>query len=239
MDFNRINENHDARVSRGCIPKAAFWNIYKSSHTALYEISVANFSAEVVQTIARSHILTTVTAIEVFYRDSFVSILKYAKPSEFIPKLKHIHKQKYDVGEIYNLYIEEISPLKLVVDSINFQNSSSINRVFSDLLGENFFNIALRNFMSKEVNGEKIDIQVENGDLEILDWFFKERHKLTHNPKFDQGYDVEELLTKLESLQKIILASDLAMLLFINKYPAIDVDNPDPKVIERISKEWS
>jgi len=222
MDIRKIVTNSKARKSRNNRPIKAFVDLYDSTDLALKEITALSVSEATYETLLKSHIINTVTAVEVYYRDILDSIFRLCKPESFTNKLKQLHDRSYKIDELIEMYIHRIHPLELISNNLNFQNTQNIEKVFTILLGKSFFK-ELKTTKWRLSKSPENEYEISHADIEALQELFDERHKLIHNPHKHFSLKKELILEKIDTALGIIIASDIVISNFIN-------ENIDPEL---------
>ena len=139
LDVKKITSNANARNSRNSRPYTAFNDLFNSTDKALKEVLSLNVSKETATTLMNSHVINSVTALEVYYKDMLDSIFKLCKPSSFEKKLKKLHDKTYKIDDLLDIYVHRIHPLSLIANNLSFQNTYNIDKVFSIIIEEPFF----------------------------------------------------------------------------------------------------
>jgi hypothetical protein len=176
-------------------PFSVFFDIFTQSEKAGRAILEGNINHEFLTILERSIVISTVTAIEVYYKDVLDGIFRMCSPDFFTPKLKHIHQNKYDIKDLCDFHEHQIHPLELVVTSQSFQNIEVIDKVFSKFVGKGFWNSILEQQVRRTDNPTNI-VSWTNDDLEGLKSTFLLRHELVHDPA-RTSFLTEEVLSNL------------------------------------------
>ncbi len=222
MNIVKITNNTKAKKSRNARPLSAFLDLYSSTDKALKEVSKLNASEETQKTLLKSHVINTVTAVEVYYRDMIDSVFRLCKPSSFENKLKKLHDNSYKIDDLIDMYVHHIHPLELVASSLSFQNIYNIDKIFTILIEKPFFKqIKQIKWRIKDTLAES---EASHDDIQSLEDLFTERHQLIHNPNIDFSTTIDDIEKKICSVLNVIMASDLVITQFIN-------ENLDPEVI--------
>lgn len=229
MDIVKITNNTKAKKSRDARPLGAFMDLYSSTEKALTEVAELNASDATKKTLLKSHVINTVTAVEVYYRDMLDSVFRLCKPSSFEDKLKKLHDRSYKIDDLLDMYIHKIHPLELVASSLSFQNIHNIDKTFTILIGKPFFKQA-KQIKWRLADQPKTESEISHSDIQALQDLFDERHQLIHNPNIDFSTSINEIENKIDSVLGVIMASDLVMIQFIN-------ENLDPEVASNKSEE--
>ena len=132
--------------------------------------------------LERSAVITTVTSIEVYYKDMLALIFKNCAPEFFEPHLKQLHSEKFDIADLIDFHKHNVHPLDVVLASQSFLNIERIDRVFSKFLP--------KGGLWKTVNGMRIRLKdkpetestFEESSLMKLKKLFDLRHELVHDP---------------------------------------------------------
>lgn len=234
MDITKITENSKAKKSREAKPLSAFLDLFNATNSALEEVSELGASNATKEALLKDHIINTVTAVEVYYRDMLDSVFRLCKPPSFNDNLKKLHDKSYKIDDLIELYVNRVHPLELVVSSLNFQSMQSIEKVFSTLIGKPFFKQAKQmKWRLKEKPENEFEITHEN--INALQEIFEVRHQLIHNPGKHFTLSEEIVMDKINSILGVIMASDLVLIRFIN-------ENIDPEIssnnkIQRAQKD--
>ena len=134
MDYKKILQSRENRGTRLARPFENFFATFNQCNEAAEAILGGSFAPEFTPLMERSIIISTVTAIEVYYRDILDFAFRFCAPEFFEPKLKQMHPDKYDISDLIAIYRHRIHPLELVVNSQSFQNVDKIERVFSKIV---------------------------------------------------------------------------------------------------------
>lgn len=224
LDVKKITKNTNARNSRNSRPYAAFNDLFNSTDKALREVLSLNVSKETATTLMNSHVINSVTAVEVYYKDMLDSIFKLCKPSSFEKKMKKLHDKTYNIDDLLDIYVHRIHPLSLIANNLSFQNTYNIEKVFSIIIEEPFFKkIKAGTYRIKE-NSEN-EFSLEHKQLELLQELFDMRHELIHNPNTNHSI-TKDTYFKIQAAQNVVMFSDFVITQYIN-------DNIDPEIEEK------
>lgn len=132
--------------------------------------------------VERSAVISTVTAIEVFYKDMLAICFRACKPDYYEPHLKQLHTEKFDIGDLIEFEKNGVHPLDIVLASQSFQNIERIDRVFSKFLP--------KSGLWGSIIGMKVRLKehpdnvskFEGSSLEKMKRLFDLRHELVHDP---------------------------------------------------------
>lgn len=180
MNIDRVLKSRSNRKERQERPFSIFYQSFtecKKAGDSILNDSVPEFKS----LLERSIIITMVTAIEVYFKDVLDGIFRYCTPDFFELHLKKIHSTKYDINDLLLMYKKQIHPLELISDNQSFQNTDTIEAVFSKFLGKSLWGAVM------EMEVRVADEHEKNGnfshkDLDALKSLFSLRHELVHNP---------------------------------------------------------
>jgi len=227
LDIKKITNNTNARNSRSSRPYTAFNDVFNSTDKALKEVLDLNVSKETETTLMNSHVINSVTALEVYYKDILDSIFKLCKPSSFEKKLKKLHDKTYKIDDLLDMYVHRIHPLSLIANNLSFQNTYNIDKVFTIIIEEPFFKkIKAGKYRFKD-NPEK-EFSLEYKQLELLQELFDMRHELIHNPNANYSIN-KDIYFKIQAAQNVVMFSDFVLGQYIS-------DNIDPEIEEMQDK---
>jgi hypothetical protein len=100
------------RASRLARPFENFFQSVSPCIDAADLVLAGSIDARFTPLLERSVVISTVTAIEVYYRDMLDSIFRICKPSFFVPRLRQLHSEKYDITDVIEIYKLGIHPLE-------------------------------------------------------------------------------------------------------------------------------
>ena len=226
MDYERILKARINRKTRAKEPFLIFFESIDQCNVAAKAIIDDSISDELRFLIERSAIITTVTAIEVYFRDVLVWIFKYCSPVYFEPKLKAIHPEKYDIMDVINIYKYKIHPLELVPASMSFQNTEQIEKVFSKFLEKGFWSTVLEWQVRFDHTPENI-VTWTPEDFQGLKDIFSLRHELVHDPSIHR-FMSPKILLDIQRSAHMIWGSNFVLMKMMtdNKDPSMEVDMP-------------
>jgi hypothetical protein len=188
-------------------------------------ILAGSIDSQVSALIERSVVISTVTAIEVYYRDILDFIFRYFTPSFFKPHLKQLYPEKFDISDLLEIYRHEVHPLELVSSAQSFQNTERIDKVFSKFLSrgglwENVFQLQIR--VKDEPTTES---SFTPDELVALRRVFDLRHELVHDPA-RRAFFTEQTVEDLWAAMHMVFGSDivLAQVIQANRDPALADD---------------
>lgn len=134
-------------------------------------------------------VIADVTALEVYFRDFFHACFEYSiDKRKFLEKCEKLVDKRFSFQDLIIISHDEIQLCDLVIENNNFQNLDNVNKVFSTVIKEHFFD-SLNN-LEFEVwttgkNSKKYVLTLHENWYQELDEYLKLRHNLTHdfNPK--------------------------------------------------------
>lgn len=186
------------------------------------ELRTLNISKATTWLIQRSLVISTVTAMEVYFREMLDGIYRMCRPESFESKFRDLHKNKYDIDEILELYKNSVNPCELVLDGLSFQRIDNIERVFGGLLGKPFWKSVLP-VKVRVANRPETETEVGTEDLEAFQRLLQLRHELVHDPDHHKQELSKEEEGWIHRSSMLIIACDIVLNDFIIK-------NMDPEV---------
>lgn len=222
MNIEQIKQARKNRKSRSARP---FSNFFESSQQCLAAgnlILDGSVDNNVLSLIERSVIISTVTAVEVYYRDILDFIFKYCDPVFFKPHLKTLYPNKFTIDDLIDIHIHNVHPLEIVSEAQSFQNVKKINEVFSKLMGGNNLWTAISNLKLRIKDKPETETSFAGDGYKSLDRIFNLRHELVHNPARHSFYNID-IHKDLEESISVIFGSDviLSNLIEENKDPEL------------------
>ncbi len=180
--------------------------------TAAGELILANsVDAKIAPLLERSVVISTVTAVEVYFRDFLGTVFEVCTQEFFEPHLKQLFPEKLDISELLELYRHQVNPLELVLAAQSFQNIERIDRVFSKFLSG-------RTLM-KSVVGLRLRVKGDlgegtgftNDDLLAVSRLFALRHELVHDPA-RSSFFTEETLNDVWCTGGLVARADVVLM---------------------------
>ena len=183
--YLRIQNQRLSRKNRDIIPFTNFCDKTERSERLL-KLIVKRIKDKASLKEARiQFVISDVTAFEVYFKDLFQAIyLFYECQKEFLDKCEKLVDKKFDFQDLVKIIFENYDLSDIVMEHQNFQNLSAIDKTFSVILKEKFWD---------SLHGQefKVPEQIESWSLPEnwypnLEKYLKLRHDLTHdyNPKF-------------------------------------------------------
>lgn len=222
MDIDKIIENKKARNSRNNRPISAFVELYQATDKAFKEVVDLGASIETQETLIKNHVINIVTAIEVYYRDMLDSVFKMCQPSTFEKKLKKLHDRTYKIDDLVEIYVNKIHPLELIANSHSFQNTNTIDKIFTIIIDKPFLK-QIRQLKWRQKDKPETEAEATQEDILALQDLFEYRHLLIHNPNKSLKTSIEIIEDQINSACGVVMASDFIMSQYLN-------DNIDPEL---------
>ncbi|KUJ75763.1 hypothetical protein AVO42_10800 [Thiomicrospira sp. XS5] len=229
LDIDKILEDIDAKHSRHYIPLHSFQSLYEKTENAIQELEKLSVSTETKDTILKAHVINTVTAVEVYYRTLVDSVFKTCSPKSFEKTLIKLHDKSYKIDDLIVMYKNSIHPLELVASNLNFQSVQNIDKYFSILLQNKFFD-EIKSLRYRIKDKPETETQITFKEIEDLNYIFNLRHQLIHNPNLQITINEEELLNKIDSINGVVMASDLVVRQFV-------LTNVDPEIKDKANTQ--
>lgn len=129
MDIRQVLQARANRKTRIERPFSNFYETVQQCASAGELIVSGSLDPKITGLVERSAVISTVTAIEVYYRDIFDFIFRYCTPAFFEPHLKHLFPEKFDIGDLLEVYRNNLHPLELVSAAQSFQNAERMIRL--------------------------------------------------------------------------------------------------------------
>lgn len=222
MDPKQVIQTRVNRQTRLARPYSNFAETFKQCKGAGKAILRGDIEPEFMQLLERSSVITAVTAIEVYYRDILDYIFRYCSPNFFLPHIKQLHSEKFDIAELLEIYQHQIHPLELISSAQSFQNVDRIDKVFSKFVGKSLWDSVL-NLRVRQKDLPETEINWRREDLDGLRRTFELRHELVHDPA-RRSFFTQSTLSDLWSAESMIFGSDfiLCRVLAENKDPDLE-----------------
>ena len=220
MNIERILSTRGNRTTRIGKPFHLFHNAFSqclSAGQSLLDLPNQPHAA----LLERAAIITTVTAIEVYYKDVLDGIFRICDPAFFEPHLKRIHQTKYDITDLLVFHRKSVHPLELIASSLSFQNSEAIDSVFSNFLGKSLWSSVLG--LQVRIAGKpESECKFDHTNLENMKRIFALRHELVHDPAQTPMFS-QERYEQIVSAGFMVFGSDIVLMKMI-------VENQDPRL---------
>ena len=224
LNFDQIVSNREIRSKRHTRPYRNLREAVdqcKAAGRDLLSCSLGNTHPKLLE---RSVVITFVTHVEVYFRDMLDAIFRQCDPKFFTPKLKEIHRYKYNIEDLIHIYKMQIHPLEMVSSEATFQNAEKIDKVFSKFLGKSIWSEAIGLVVRTEAIPDT-EITFEPEYLRSLERMFKLRHELVHNPRNDFILTAD-VLKDIDNADGLLFATDIVLcnMLFDNLDPELAGD---------------
>lgn len=224
MDIKQILQ---ARANRKTRIERPFKNFYElvQQCTEVGELIVSgSMDPRVTTLIERSAVISTVTAIEVYYRDILDFIFRYCKPVFFEPHLKQLFPEKFDISDMLDVYRHQVHPLELVSAAQSFQNVERIDKTFSRFLKGGLWDTVLQ-LQVRLKDDAASESSFDRSELVAMRRVFDLRHELVHDPA-RRSFFTEKTLEDLWAATHMVFGSDVVLTQAIqaNRDPALDSD---------------
>jgi len=172
--------------------------------------------SKVAALLERAVVISTVTAVEVYFRDTLATIFRVCVPEFFDPHVKQLFPEKFDISDLVELHRNKIDPLDVVLASQSFQNLDRINKIFSRFL--------VGGDLSKTIVGQRVrkkgdlseGVAFEKEYLEGVERTFGLRHELVHDPARHSFFN-EAVLSDIWSTGAFVFHADISLMRYIGK----------------------
>jgi hypothetical protein len=223
MNYKQIFQARENRKTRLARPFKNFFEMFDQCTKAGESILKDGATYEFTHLLERSVVISTVTAIEVYYRDMFDYIFRYCSPAFFEPKLKLLHSEKYDIQDLLSVYQNKIHPLELVTAAQSFQNVDRIEKVFSKFLDKGLWASVMSLQVRPTDNPDNV-AKWNNDDFSGLKAIFELRHELVHDPA-RRLFLTEDVVVKLWQSAHMVFGSDFVLCEMLK-------ENMDPTILD-------
>lgn len=225
MDPKQVIQTRVNRKTRLARPYTNFAEMFKQCKDAGEAVLRGDIAPEFTQLLERSSVITAVTAIEVYYRDILDYFFRYCSPDFFLPHIKQLHPEKFDITELVEIYTHQIHPFELISSAQSFQNVDRIDKVFSKFVGKSLWDSIFK-LRVRQKDLPETEITWRQEDLDGLRRTFELRHELVHDPA-RRSFFTQSTLSDLWSAENMIFGSDfiLCRVLAENKDPDLDLEN--------------
>ena len=211
MDLNKALKAQENRKTRNSRPFNNFYEMFTQCYQALEAISSGSCPKELIPLLERSIVITTITAIEVYYRDMLVIIFEKCSPQFYEQKLKQLHPEKYSINDLVEIYQQGMDPLELLSSSQSFQSMEKIEKVFSIFLekGKGFWD-SVMNLQFRIKDKPETETAYNDKEYESMKAMFELRHELVHDPARISIMD-QKVANNLWNTGGMILGSDIIL----------------------------
>lgn len=215
MDIERLLQTRSLRSTRGGRPFKTFFGMY-SEILQVEKVDSTTIAPEILWILEKQSVITMVTAVEVYFRDTLDGIFRLCKPDAFRPVLKDLHKAKYDIDELLEFYVKRVHPCELVVDSFNFQNPAIIASVFGKLMRKSLWESVIGMHLRVKDQPET-EITLESEHLAAFERSLRLRHELIHNPDLTRVKLSPSEWTDLHLIAVLVFGCDVVIMNFISE----------------------
>lgn len=223
MDIRQLLQ---ARANRKTRIERPFSNLFETVQqcTSAGELIVSgSLDPKITGLVERSAVISTVTAIEVYYRDILDFIFRYCTPAFFEPHLKHLFPEKFDIGDLLEVYRHNLHPLELVSGAQSFQNAERIDKTFAKFLNNQGLWKSVFQLQVRLKDKPATESSFSHDELVALKRIFDLRHELVHDPArraFFTGKTLEDIWASAH----LVFGSDIVLSQAIqaNRDPALD-----------------
>jgi len=220
-----IRQVLQARTNKKTRINRPFSNFYETIQqcTAAGDLIVSgSLDPKIAGLIERSVVISTVTAIEVYYRDILDFIFHYCAPEFFEPHLKHLFPEKFDIGDLLDVYRHNLHPLELVSAAQSFQNADRIDKTFAKFLKNQGLWKSVFKLQIRLKDQTEIESSFAHNELVALKRLFDLRHELVHDPA-RRAFFTEKTLEDIWTSAHLIFGSDIVISQVIqaNRDPAL------------------
>ncbi len=208
-----IRQILQARANRKTRIERPFSNFYETVNqcTSAGELIVSgSLDPKITALVERSAVISTVTAIEIYYRDILDFIFRYCTPEFFEPHLKHLFPEKFDIGDLLEVYRHSLHPLELVSAAQSFQNADRIDKTFSRFLNNRGLWNSIFQLNVRLKDNPTSESSFSHNELDALKRVFDLRHELVHDPA-RRAFFTEKTLEDLWTSTHLIFGSDIVL----------------------------
>lgn len=227
MDIKQILQARANRKTRIERPFSNFFETVQQCTSAGELIVNGSLDPKISGLVERSAVISTVTAIEVYYRDILDFIFRYCTPEFFEPHLKHFFPEKFDIGDLLEVYRHNLHPLELVSAAQSFQNAERIDKTFTKFLNNQGLWKTVFQLKVRVKDKPTTESSFSHDELIALKRVFDLRHELVHDPA-RRVFFTEETLQDIWASAHLVFGSDIVLSQAIqaNRDPALS-NEPD------------
>ncbi|ABD68924.1 hypothetical protein Rfer_1188 [Rhodoferax ferrireducens T118] len=225
MDIKQVLQARANRRTRVERPFANFFEMVQQCVAAGHLILSGSLDPKITTLIERSAVISTVTAIEVYYRDILDFIFRYCTTTFFEPHLKQLFPEKFDISDLLEVYRHQVHPLELVAAAQSFQNADRIDKVFSKFLSKGGLWESVLQLQVRVKGDPATESSFTRDELVALRRVFDLRHELVHDPA-RRSFFTEQTVEDLWAATHMIFGSDIVLTQVIqaNRDPALAND---------------
>lgn len=198
------------RRKRSRVPLTLFLEKYEDSEKLLDKIYQKISSRGLNQEARKQHIISLVTAFEVYIKETFVRLIDKEKleHSNLIKK-----EWKFNFEEVQFIVEKRISPGELIASHYNFQKLENIEEAFSNLLNLKFLS-ELKKYTFYLDDEKKDFIKLDENYYVKLQKLLDLRHDFTHDINFKDFIRLNDI----RDLSSNLLTFVILTALFIEDY---------------------
>jgi len=211
--YSKIKKSRLNKKKREDRPFHNFQLKTQRSQKLLQNILVSISDKTCVKEALSQYVISDITALEVYFKDVFLEIFDFFKDDkELLMRCSEgkLVEKNFSVEDLIIINREKIKIPEIILGHQNFQNLSSINKVFSTIVGEDLFELLNKN---KFHRGEPEDFTVPLRS----DWYpmMKEyldlRHTLTHDYTLKSKIDSQRIRELHNNLECFVIAMDICI----------------------------
>ena len=210
MDIKQVLQARANRKTRIERPFSNFYETIQQCTSAGELIVSGSLDPKITGLVERSAVISTVTAIEVYYRDILDFIFRYCTPSFFESHLKQIFPEKFDIGDLLEVYCHNLHPLELVSASQSFQNAERIDKTFAKFLNNQGLWKSVFQLQVRLKDKPTTESSFSYDQLVALKRVFDLRHELVHDPA-RRAFFTEKTLEDIWASAHLIFGSDIVL----------------------------
>jgi len=211
--YRRIKQQRKNKDSRDIVPYLNYLQKNRRSERLLKNVRRSIKDKASLKEALIQFIIADVTAFEVYFRDLFHASFTFCLDErEFFTKCEKLVDKKFDFQDLVIISYDQIELCDIIIEHQKFQNLSNLDKIFSTVIKENFFNsLNNREFEIKSSEHDKhpIIFKLEPNWYKNLDEYLRLRHNLTHdfNPKLKIN---PERIDELHGIMSdVIIAADI------------------------------
>lgn len=221
MDIKSFLENRVERKTAVGKPFGVFEMATRKCYEAVDYMLVSQKDQHA-QLLERAVVVSMVSAIEVYCKDTLDLIFKYCDPVFFEPFLKQIHPRKYDISELVDFYRHRVHPLELISANQSFQNAEAIDAIFGKFLGKSLWG-SVFGMRLRVKDDPETELELQAFMLDELKQVFALRHKLVHYPT-SKPLNLKEIAYQIQLVTVFFMGVDIVLteMMLKNKDPELD-----------------
>lgn len=210
-----ILKERDNRNSRHDWTWESYYQKFTRTEKLLDEVEKHIKSRHCIQEARKQCVTSHVTAIEVYFKDTLLFLLKTFGNDKIT---EHI-KIKFGIDEMERIIKEKISINEVIASYFNFQELGQIDKAFSTILDTSFFEeLKSREFyISKNVSTFKI----HKNFYKEINSFINLRHDFIHDINFNKNITKTQLDRYIYISSSFIMGADILINEKIDEYKKI------------------